>query len=123
MEQLLQGIPIVVCRVDDILVSGQDDASHLVHLHEVVSGLPAAKLLIRLDKCKFLQPSAEYLGYLINAQGLHTTDKKAAAISAVPTPQNVQELHSFLGMLNNYSKFKNYSMIAQPLTQLLQKRS
>lgn len=25
MEQLLQGIPMVVCRVDDILVSGQDD--------------------------------------------------------------------------------------------------
>ena len=92
MEQLLQGIPMVVCRVDDILVSGQDDASHLAHLNEVLSRLRAANLRLRLDKCKFLQPSAEYLGYLINAQGLHTTDKKVAAIAAAPTPQNVQEL-------------------------------
>ena len=124
MEQLLQGIPMVVCRVDDILVWRQDDASHLAHLNEVLSRLRAANLRLRLDncKCKFLQPSAEYLGYLINAQGLHTTDKKVAAIAAAPTPQNVQELRSFLGMLNYYSKFvKNYSMIAQPLTQLLQK--
>ena len=122
MEQLLQEIPMVVCLVDDILVSGQDDASHLAHLNEVLSRLRAANLRLRLDKCTFLQPSAEYLGYLINAQGLYTTDKKVAAIAAAPTPQNVQELRSFLGMLNYYSKFvKNYSMIAQPLTQLLQK--
>ena len=64
MEQLLQGIAIVVCRVDDILVSGQDDASHLAHLNEVLSRLRAANLRLRLDKCKFLQPSAEYLEYL-----------------------------------------------------------
>ena len=119
---MLQGIPKVVCRVDDILVSGQDGASHLAYLNEVLSRLRAANLHLRLDiKCKFLQPSTEYLGYLINAQGLHTTDKKVAAVTGAPTSQNVQELRSFLGMLNYYSKFvKNYSMIAQPLAQLLQ---
>ena len=45
---------MVVCSVDDILVSGQDDASHLVHLNEVLSLLPTANLRPRLDKCKFL---------------------------------------------------------------------
>ena len=64
MEQLLQGIHIVVCRVDDILVSGQDDTNHLAHLNEVLTRLRAANLCLRLDKCKFLQPSAEYLEYL-----------------------------------------------------------
>ena len=94
----------------------------MAYLNEVLSRLRAANLHLRLDfKCKFLQPSAEYLGYLINAQGLHTTDKKVAAVTGAPTSQNVQELRSFLGMLNYYSKFvKNYSMIAQPLAQLLQ---
>ena len=86
MEQLLQGIPMVVCRVDDILVSGQDDASHLAHLNEVLSRLRAANLRLRLDKCKFLQPSAEYLGYLINAQGLHTTDKKVCSNCSSANP-------------------------------------
>ena len=106
---------MVVCCVDDILVSVQDDASHLTHLKEVLSRLRAANLHLRLDQCKFLRPSAEYLWYLINAQGLHTTDKEVSAIAAAPPPQNVQEQRSFLGMLNYYSKFvQNYSMIAQP---------
>ena len=113
MEQLLHGIPMVVCRVDNILISGKDDASHMAHLNEVLSQLHAANLHLRLDKCKFLQTSAEHLGYLINAQGLHTTDRKVAAIAAAPAPRNVQQLRSFLGMLNYYSKFiKNYSMTA-----------
>ena len=37
IEQVLQGIPMVVCRVDDILVSGKSDSDHLSNLSEVLS--------------------------------------------------------------------------------------
>ena len=122
MEQLLQGIPMVVCRVDDILVSGNDDDSHLAHLDQVLTRLGNANLRLKLEKCKFMQPSVEYLGYLINAQGLHTTAKKVKAISEAPIPTNVQKLRAFLGMLNYFSKFvHNHSITAQPLTDLLKR--
>ena len=35
MDVILQGIPQVCCYIDDILVTGKDDASHLQHLQEV----------------------------------------------------------------------------------------
>ena len=35
LEQVLQGIPMVVCRVDDILISEKNDQEHLEHLDEV----------------------------------------------------------------------------------------
>jgi len=44
MENLLQGIPHVVMRVDDILVSGKDDPDHVANLESVLSRLSRAGL-------------------------------------------------------------------------------
>ena len=44
-------------------------------------------------------------GHLINAEGLHATSEKLKAIVDAPTPKNVNELRSFLGLLNYYGKF------------------
>ena len=42
----------------------------------------------------------EYIGRKIDAEGLHALDHKVEAITKAPAPQNVQELRSFLGLLN-----------------------
>ena len=61
-----------------------------------------------------------YLGHCIDAQGLYTTDSKLIAITEAPNPKNVQELRSFLGLLNYYGKFiPNLATILHPLNQLL----
>ena len=120
IEQVLQGIPMVVCRVDDILVSGKNDQEHLDHLNEVLTRLESAGLRLKLSKCKFMQPTVEYLGYRIDAQGLHAIEKKVEAIRNAPAPENQHQLRSFLGMINYYAKFiSNYSIITHPLNELL----
>ena len=50
IEQVLQGIPMVVCRVDDILVSGKTDEEHLANLNEVLSRLGSAGLRLKMSK-------------------------------------------------------------------------
>ena len=71
-----------------------------------------------------MQPSVECLGYLIDAEGLHTTPEKVAAIVNAPEPKNTTELRSFLGLVNYYGKFiKNLSSIAHPLNRLLCKEA
>ncbi|KAL9950577.1 hypothetical protein ACROYT_G043093 [Oculina patagonica] len=120
IEQVLQGIPMVVCRVDDILISGKNDQDHLDHLNEVLERLGSAGLRLKLSKCKFMQPTVEYLGYRIDAQGIHAIEKKVEAIREAPAPENQHQLRSFLGMINYYSKFiSNYSTITHPLNELL----
>ena len=52
IEQVLQGIPMVVRRVDDILVSGKNDQDHLKNLNEVLSRLKQAGLRLKMEKCK-----------------------------------------------------------------------
>ena len=49
--------------------------------------------------------AVEYLGHRVDAEGLHTLDSKVAAIQQAPAPKNVQELHSFLGLVHYYGKF------------------
>ena len=66
-------------------------------------------------------PSVEYLGHRIDADGLHATTEKLEAVVKAPEPANVQELRSFLGLLNYYGKFlPNLSTTLHLLNNLLQ---
>ncbi|MDA8032443.1 MAG: Ty3/Gypsy family RNase HI domain-containing protein, partial [Alphaproteobacteria bacterium] len=77
---------------------------------------------MKRQKCSFLQPSVEYLGHVVDAQGLHTTRGKQQAMADAPTPTNLTELRSFLGLVNYYGRFiSNLATRLQPLTQLLHK--
>ena len=114
---------MVVCRVDDILVSGKNDSEHLSNLNEVLSRLDNAGLRLKMERCKFMKTSVEYLGYRVDMNGLHAIDKKVDAIRNAPKPENQQQLRSFLGMVNYYAKFvSNYSTIIHPLNELLRER-
>ena len=67
-------------------------------------------------------PGIEFLGYRVDGEGPHPTDEKIAAISEAPSPKNVAELRSYLGLLNYYGHFiHNLSTLLQPLHELLQK--
>ena len=113
-------IPQVICYINDILVTGKTEAEHLSNLEEVLKCLLEHGVCLKKEKCQFLQDSVEYLGHRIDAQGVHTFEKKLKAIVEAPKPPNVQELHSFLGLLNYYAKFiSNLSSILHPLNNLL----
>ena len=122
MENLLCRIPKVVVYLDDILITGSDNAEHLEHLSEVLSRMLQAGLRLRKDKCEFMSTSVVYLGHRIDAQGLHPITDKVAAIKFAPTPQNCTALRAYLGLLNYYNKFMpNLSTELASLYKLLQK--
>ncbi|ETW98372.1 MAG: hypothetical protein ETSY2_42930 [Candidatus Entotheonella gemina] len=105
MDSILQGVPFVICYLDDILVSGRTTEEHQANLEEVLRRLKQHGIHLKKEKCSFFQSSVEYLGHCIDSQGIHTSEKKVQAIVEQRTPRNVSELRSFLGMLNFYTKF------------------
>ena len=122
MDQILQGIPHVTCYIDDILITGANEQEHLHNLEEVFRRLDQHNLRIKRAKCEFMKLSVEYLGHSVDSEGLHTLPSKVEAIQQAPQPQNVQQLRSFLGLLNYYGKFiSNLADIIHPLNQLLHK--
>ena len=72
MDTILQGTPQVLCYLDDILITGASQESHLHNLEEVLSRLQEYGIRINASKCVFLQNSVEYLGHTIGSEGLHT---------------------------------------------------
>ena len=76
MENLLQDIPGVVVYIDDVLITGPDESGHVVVLEEVLRRMEQAGLRLSKGKCLFMAPSVEYLGYKIDADGLHPLPEK-----------------------------------------------
>ena len=120
MDAILQGLPHVLCYLDDILITGSSEKEHMVNLEEVLRRLREHGITLKREKCSFFTESVEYLGRVIDAQGIHTSEKKVQAVRDAPAPENLQELRSVLGMINYYAKFiPDLSTLLQPLHTLL----
>ena len=122
MDTILQGVEGVACYIDDIIITGKSTEEHLERLEEVLQRLLRHGIHVKKSKCRFLQSSVIFLGHRIDAEGLHPTKEKLKAIMDAPAPKNIQELCSFLGLINYYGKFiPNAATILAPLNDLLRK--
>ena len=120
MDTILQGMTKVICYIDDVLVTGSNDQEHLANLAEVLKRMKHHDIRLKRSKCRFLQDSVEYLGHVIDRNGLHTSSDKVEAVLKAPRPKNVRELQAFLGSIHYYGKFmQNLSTLLHPLNELL----
>ena len=92
MDIILQGIPHTICYIDDICVTGANNDEHVRNLEEVLRRLKHHGITVKTSKCKFFCKSVEYLGHVVDAEGLHAKSDKIDAIVNAPKPQNIQEL-------------------------------
>ena len=104
-----------MCYLDDLLITGKSPQEHWNKVEEVLQWLDDWGFKLRRDKCHFLQSAVEYLGYRIDAAGLHAATAKIDAILNAPRPANVCQLRSFLGLINYYGCFiPKLSTVAHP---------
>ena len=100
-DSLLQDLPHVCVYLDDILITGPTDEAHTKMLDEVLRRLNDASVRLKREKCFFILPSVEYLEHRISVSGL----REDQSAEECPSPHNVSQLKSFLGLLNYYGKF------------------
>jgi len=108
--------------INDIVVYSKSPEEHLKHLQQVFEIFSKYNLSLNLQKCKFFQEQVEVLSHVLSSTGLKTMPSKVQTIALWDTPKDVNDLRSFLGLASYYRKFiQNFSMIADPLFQLLKK--
>ncbi len=104
------------------LFVSKDLDSHLQQLSLVFQEPAQAGLKAKLTKCEFLKSGIEFLGHLVDGDGIQTVDSKITAVQKFPTPTSVEKVRSFLGLAGYYRAFiKNFALIASPLMLFLKK--
>ncbi|GJS04610.1 reverse transcriptase domain-containing protein [Tanacetum coccineum] len=97
-------------------------AEHVEHLRLVLGLLIKEKLYAKLSKCEFWLREVQFLGHVINGNGIHVDPSKIEAVKNWKAPRTSTEVCSFLGLAGYYRRFiENFSKIAKSLTILTQK--
>ena len=120
MHPLLEGLPGVLCVMDDILIFGTTRQEHNSPLQAVLKRLSSAGITLNSRKCEFCKTNLMFLGHVINQRGITADPNKTAAIQQMETPKSVSELRRFLEMVNQLGKFSpNIAELSKPLQELL----
>ena len=112
----------VVVFIYNILVYSKDRENHDTHLRVMLETLRKEQLYEKLSECEFWLNEVSFLGHIVWKERIRVDPKKIEVVVEWKPPRNVTEVRSFLGLAGYYRRFvKGFSMIAAPMTRLLQK--
>ncbi|KAD3337208.1 hypothetical protein E3N88_32728 [Mikania micrantha] len=112
----------IIVFLDDILIYSKTQEEHKNHLQLALKLLRQEKLYAKLSKCDFWIREVQFLGHVVNEQGIHVDKSKIEAIKNWEAPKTPTEVRQFLGLAGYYRRFiEEFSKIAQPLTALTHK--
>lgn len=108
--------------LDDIIIYSKNVETHVDHVRKVLKLLRKNKLFCKLKKCTFAKDEVEFCGFLVSKHGIRTQPEKVQLIQKWPTPKDVSELKSFLGLCGFYQRFiPKYAATIACLTNLYKK--
>ncbi|GKC19464.1 putative reverse transcriptase domain-containing protein [Tanacetum coccineum] len=113
----------VIVFIDDILIYLKNKQEHEEHLKLTLELLKKQELYAKFSKCEFWIPKVQFLGHVIDSEGIHVDPAKIESIKDWTSPKSPTEIRQFLGLAGYYRRFiEGFSKIAKPMTKLTQKK-
>jgi transposase InsO family protein len=122
MDNLLRHLKwtMCLCYLDDIIVFSETFDDHLSRLTTVLQCIQNAGLILNPKKCLFGAEEIKILGHRVSGKGVRPDVDKIRAVKEFPTPKNVHDVKSFLGLCSYYRRFiRDFCHRARPLQVLL----
>jgi hypothetical protein len=112
----------VVDFINDILIYSKFEEEHMVHLRLVLEKF-GDQLYAKISIYEFWLDKVAFLGHVISIKGISVDPSKVKDVLDWRPPQNMSEIHSFLGLAGYYHRFiQDFSKIAKPMAKLLEKK-
>ena len=86
----------------DIIVTGRTFVEHLANLCCVFLRLQEGHLKLKPLKCSLTMKEVEYLGFRVSGDGIIADLTNVNVVQNFPTPVNVTQVCSFLGLASYY---------------------
>ncbi|GKB27159.1 putative reverse transcriptase domain-containing protein [Tanacetum coccineum] len=95
---------------------------HEEYLKLILELLKKEELYAKFSKCEFWLPKVQFLGHVIDSEGIHIDPAKIESIKNWASPKTLIEIHQFLGLVGYYRRFiEGFLKIAKSMTKLTQK--
>ena len=78
--------------LDDIIIFSLTLEEHMKHIQKVFHDLRQCDLKLKLPKCKFIQDQTQYLGFVINENGIMADPEKTRLLKQLSPPTTVKEV-------------------------------
>ncbi|GJW31312.1 putative reverse transcriptase domain-containing protein [Tanacetum coccineum] len=95
----------VIVFIDDILIYSKSKKEHEGHLRQILKLLKKEELYAKFSKCEFWIPRVQFLGHVIDCQGIHIDPAKIESIKDWASPKTPTEIRQFLGLAGYYRRF------------------
>ena len=123
-DTALAGVPRTSKVVDDILAFDDDYSSHLQHVIQILQRCDSHGITLNPAKVTFAAGTLDFCGYVISPDGYTADQRKVRAIADFPAPENLTDLRSFMGLVNQLGAFStDTARTAEPLRDLLRPRN
>jgi hypothetical protein len=94
----------VIVFIDDILIYSRTKQDHEQHLRILLELLRKEKLYAKFSKCEFWIWEVQFLGHVINSQGIQVDPAKVEAVMKWKAPRSPTEVRRFLGLAGYYRR-------------------
>nr|GFC15821.1 putative reverse transcriptase domain-containing protein [Tanacetum cinerariifolium] len=92
----------VIVFIDDILIYSKDEKEHEEHLKEILELLKKEELYAKFSKCALWIPKVQFLGHVIDSQGIHVDPTMIESVKYWASPKSPTEIRQFLGLAGYY---------------------
>ena len=120
LEKLLLPCEGTINFIDDILIYGENEEEHQQRVKFTLGLLKENNVLLNKEKCIFKVKEIKFLGHILSPKGVKPLDNYLEIVNSFRTPTNIDEVHSFLGLINFIGKWiPNLATLTEPLRRLL----